>query len=268
MKRSFLNQASRWTVLLCLLPLYPVESGTAQFVELTSEIETFIWPFRDATGETTDNLTSRTWTIRCVLGTNSWLIEGDFIANGKETWWFTGTNMIRHSVITQLPSKDMELYERNHGRTYSHVGQEFTNIIESVDGNPGRPVRTVDLLTGPSARICWLAFCSGPCLKRVGRQIFPPSDLWKELIASPSGFRDQTIVFEDDMGLPSNMDLFTTKNQPVLQYRVLRSTNVLGWNFPLEFHLAQYRPASSNGWELHLTAMGKVTSVGVRTKVR
>jgi hypothetical protein len=62
--------------------------------------------------------------------------------------------------------------------------------------------------------------------------------------------------------------------QPVLQYSVTASTNVLGWEFPLEFYLAQYRPArlpdsrrfGTKGWELQLTAKGKVTAIGVGTK--
>ena len=106
-EQTFFNQASKCTLLLCLLLPVTIDSGTAQSVELTSEIETIIWPFKDATGEIVDQINQRTWTIRCVVGTDTWLIEGDFIANGKETWWFTGTNMIRRSVITQLPSKGM-----------------------------------------------------------------------------------------------------------------------------------------------------------------
>ncbi|MSU63690.1 MAG: hypothetical protein EXS31_15035 [Pedosphaera sp.] len=255
-------------VLFCLLLPFTIESSAAQFVEITSEIETIVWPSKEKTGETSENLNSRTWTIRSVVGTNSWLIEGDFIANGRETWWFTGTNMIRKFVITKPPSKDMELYERNHGRTDFPVGRRSTETIESIDGNPGRPPRTVDLLTVSGARICWLAFCSGPCLKRAGRQIFPPSDSWKEQIAFPSGFQDKPIVFEDDLGLPSSVNLHTTNNQPVLQYRVSRSTNVLGWSFPLEFHLAQYRPVNNSGWELELTAKGRATAIGVGTRPR
>ena len=113
----------------------------------------------------------------------------------------------------------------------------------------------------PSARIGWLAFCSGGCLKRAGRQLYPTSDLWKELIPSPAGFTDETITFDDALGLPRIINLYTTKRQPVLQYRVTASTNVLGSNFPLEFHLAQYRPSGTNGWELHLTAKGNVTAI-------
>jgi hypothetical protein len=35
---------------------------------------------------------------------------------------------------------------------------------------PGQSVRHADRLTMP-ARVAWLAFCSGPCVKREGRQV-------------------------------------------------------------------------------------------------
>ena len=87
-------------------------------------------------------------------------------------------------------------------------------------------------------------------------------------------FSDRTTVFQDAFGLPKSVVLYTTNGQPVLQYSVTASTNVLGWEFPLEFYLAQYRPAylpdsrrfGGSGWELQLTAKGRVTAIGVGTK--
>lgn len=68
----------------------------------------------------------------------------------------------------------------------------------------------------------------------------------------------------------------TPKTEPVLQYRVISSTNILGWHFPVEFNMAQYRPAplpespgvtvGTNGWELEFTARGKLTAIGMGTK--
>jgi len=94
------------------------------------------------------------------------------------------------------------------------------------------------------------------------------------LVVAPSGFSDKTVVFGDALGLPESVNLYLTNQMPILQYRVLSSTNVSGWQFPLEFYLAQYRPAmvpdshkfGTNGWELQLTARGKVTAIGVGTK--
>jgi hypothetical protein len=153
------------------------------------------------------------------------------------------------------------------------IGSRNTRIVESIDGNPGRTVRQADHLD-TVARIGWLAFCSGPCLKRDDRNVFPPSDLWKELV-SASTFKDRTIPFDDALGLPKTMDLSTTNGQQVMQYRVVSSTNILDWEFPLEFYLVQYRPApvpdllwmtsGTNGWEVELVAKGTVKSIGERS---
>lgn len=57
------------------------------------------------------NLATRTRHVRCLVGTNAWLIEMDD-ETSKNTWWFTGTNMIWHVITTAYPSKHKELYER------------------------------------------------------------------------------------------------------------------------------------------------------------
>ncbi len=64
--------------------------------------------------------------------------------------------------------------------------------------------------------------------EREGHQLFPPSDLWKELVSAPKGFTEKTVLFKDALGLPSRIHLHTTKDQPVLQYGVTDSTNFLG----------------------------------------
>lgn len=156
------------------------------------------------------------------------------------------------------------------------VGSQITRVVASTDGNPGQPVRHVDHLT-MAAQIAWLAFCSGPCLKHEGRELFPPSDLWKELV-NTQRFSDKTVTFDDTLGLPKALSLYIANGQPVLRYFVTSSTNVLGWQFPLEFRMAQYRPAplpeaawmtvGTNGWELELSARGRVTAAAVGTEPR
>jgi len=268
MKKSLIKHAGSWAVALGIWMLFLTESGAAQYVELTAEIDSISWPLRDEEGDLMENPRRTTSKARCVVGTNTWLIENED-DSGIDTWWFSGTNLTWHMLSTGYPSKHKALYERNHPEQIGIIGKPLTKTFESLDGNPGRPVRTMDLLTGPNTRICWLAFCSGGCLKREGRRIFPPSDIWKETaaaITNPSGFADQTTLFEDGLGLPRSLDLHTTNQQAILQYRALLTTNVLGWDFPLEFCLAQYRPAGRRGWELDLTANGKITAIGVGTE--
>jgi hypothetical protein len=64
--------------------------------------------------------------------------------------------------------------------------------------------------------------------------------------------------------------------QPVFVYRVSKSTNMLWWEFPLEFHMVQYRPQyalrfetpyyNTNAWVMDWTAIGKVTGLSVGTQ--
>ncbi len=50
------------------------------------------------------------------------------------------------------------------------------------------------------------------------------------------------------------------RTQPGSQY-LNKSTNVLGWNFPLEFYCVQYLPKHTNLWKLDFTAKGRLTSI-------
>jgi hypothetical protein len=257
----------------------------AQYVDLVAEVR-----IRELSAKGS----SDTRKVHVVVGTNSWRMDGDLCSNCEMTYWFTGDRIIQHSKVTKMPpTEGLELTEAEKGRL---LGTETTKAYECSDGNPslsrsaGESDR-LDLL----GRVAWLAFCSGSYLQREGRQVFPTSDLWKELIQA-NAFTDLTIRFKDDFGLPSRMDLYTTNSlptlmyatnsslvgrypanssnvQPVLQYRILGSTNILGWNFPLEFKVIQYRPAlpgsrarkiivGTNGWEIQFTATGKVSTIG------
>ncbi len=187
-------------------------------------------------------------TVHCVVNSNSWAIDDDFgNKNARSTHWFTGTNIVEYELVNGVPT---------HSR-----------VTASSDGNPGQGTKQPDQLTMVS-RIAWLAFCSGPCLKRKGREIFPPSDFWKDLL-TVERFSDETVTFDDPLGLPKIITLTTGNAQPIFQYRTLSSTNVFGWEFPLEFKVAQYRPlhrfpsvtTETNGWELEYTASGKMTAV-------
>src|ERR1039458_6466332 len=78
-----LKHAQHLAVTLGLL--LPLQCGAAQLVQLTTEIETVVW---DSHGPAVH---TKTFTIRCVVGTNTWLIQGDPF---RRTLWFTGTNFV------------------------------------------------------------------------------------------------------------------------------------------------------------------------------
>jgi hypothetical protein len=269
MKRAFITQAQRWAWLLCLLLTLPGEAE--QFVELTAEIEVNDWDYwffsdsidRNHGTEYTPSIFPKSVTVRCIVGINTWLMEGDFSMNAKVTWWFTGTNLIGHSVITKQLA-DPPRIPNFLVMIRPPVGEQSTHVYESSDGNPGRPVRISDLML-LRERICWRAFCSGSALRQEGRKIYPPSDLWKETRLTSSEWSDETTCFEDGLHLPKRLTLLAHNSQPIFQYQVRQSTNVLGWNFPTEFYMVQYVAHDTSQWNLHLTAKGKLTAIGVGT---
>jgi hypothetical protein len=144
------------------------------------------------------------------------------------------------------------------------IGRGHTEVFKR-EGGVGPPALFAGTAFEDTAvNIPWLAFCSSAYLKSDGRRIpLPSRDFWSYGITYP----DTTTVFEDSLGLPKAIDFYTDNSQPVFRYRVVESTNILGWNFPLQFELAQYRNEYGQGpWELNLTASGKVISIGVGTE--
>jgi hypothetical protein len=252
--------------------LVPSLCRAAQFVDLTAEVEIHDWDywfFSDQIGkypgqEGTPSIFDENRTAHCVIGADSWMIETHF-PTFNVTRWFTGTNIIAHTLITKETPDSIIKATSEHAiaATSPQVGQTYTTVQNSIDGNPGRPVRVADLMGFDlPATTSWLAFCSGSALRRERRQIFPPSAFWKESTIAFSGWSDATQIFQDGLGLPKSINLVFTNGQSIFQYQVRRSTNVLGWNFPLEFYAVQYLPVGTNAWKLHMTFRGRVTSIG------
>lgn len=251
----------------------PIASPAAQFADLTAEIEINNWSywfFEDMkgvsarNGEPPKSIFATGKTARFVVGTNAWMMEGGFRNNATVTRWYTGTNIIDRTVITNQPP-DPPRVANMPVMLAPPVGHQSSHVYESSDGNPGRPVRVADFME-VYGKIGWLAFCSGESLKRAKHQFFPPDDIWKERCSCSGVFIDKTVAFEDGLGLPKSLDLYTEKGQLILQYQVRQSTNFLGWNFPLEFYLVQYGPAHwprTNSWEVELTAKGRLISIGL-----
>jgi hypothetical protein len=236
--------------------------GAEQFVDVTAEISSIWWLSTKAVSQVS--------TVQCVVGLTSWQIreQPPGLAGSTYTNWFTGTNFIEHSrlfTVNTFPDGPPPWWS------------ERTQIVPSIDGNPSRP-RNLEDIMGEEGRAVWLAFCSGPFLKKDRREIRPTAFSWK-FETWPAFLPDRTVAFKDSFGLPERVDIATTNGQPVFVYRVSASTNFLGWNLPLEFHIVQYRPERSlpletpyyntNSWVVDWTATGKITSlrIGVRPAI-
>ena len=185
--------------------------------------------------------------LHCVVGTNLWFIEGNFARNADISLLFTGTNIIEHVIL-------------NEGFA---AGKRWTNTWPS-DGRLSRGAGAENL--------AWLAFCSGPYLKQKVRVLPLPA---------PSGYFQDNVnddhrqVFNDELGLPSSVEFFLPRGSPdgsrtlywpSANYKVVESTNLLGWTFPLSLEVRQSAgPGGGNGTGLYdgaeLVIFGRVTSI-------
>jgi hypothetical protein len=231
------------------------ESAPAQFVEVNAEIEGI--QSNSITGKIRSR---RVYHVKCIVGTNSWIMEGDFPVNARDTYWFTGTNIVMHSVTTPLPLEMQlsQIVDKVLGRTpplpafirEPKAGEQWTTVLPSTDPNQ---------ITGFD-KVPWLAFCSGPFLQSNGSQV--PTLIWLEpVIRTPKNFSNTTSLFPDALGLPKQMESRTPDHHLFYQYTVEEATNFLGWTFPMRFKLAQYQPRGKGVWEDDLHAEGKVISI-------
>jgi len=122
--------------------LAPVPFAAAQFVELNTEIKVSDWH--------RNGVSTGTTAIHCIVGTNSWQMDGDFSQNARVTYRFTGTNLTEDSVITRKLPDDLLKRLNQPGMpfmTSPEIGSRSTRVVESIDGNPGQTVRQGDHLT-------------------------------------------------------------------------------------------------------------------------
>jgi hypothetical protein len=217
-----------------IVVFFPSFNHAAQFIEVRAEIESTSWM-----SERIQN--RRTHTTRCIVGTNLWFFEGNFLGNATRRYWFTGTNMVEETVITS------RLPDRNVGGPVviiSEIGERSVRVHTAFAYEP----------LGGFAYVSWMAFCSGTFLKSAGREILLPFGVRPRL----PRVSDKTSVFEDGLGLPKRFELYGTNQQKLCEYTVQQSTNFLGWNLPLSFELVQYREDNS---QPRVQAVGKVTLV-------
>jgi hypothetical protein len=236
---------------LALVASSSLQAAQGPFIELAAEVQADNWDwyfFKDTPGIPPigkSSIFQELYVSRCVFGRETWMMETEG-SNYIVAYWFTGTNIIEH------------LTEKEKGAL--PAGYPKTRNFDSVDGNPGRPERVQDVL-GLGPKFFWLAFCSAPTLKRVQHKIYPPYDFWKEYSNVGRDWLEKADIFNDSLGLPNSIKLSVANEQPLFQYQVHQTTNLLGWNVPLEFYGVQYKPSGTNVWKTELTYKGRVTSI-------
>jgi hypothetical protein len=152
--------------------------------------------------------------------------------------------VVEHSVITKEP-----IHTRSGDSLFlsAPVGHRSTSVYG--------PAAEWRLRGVPD--VLWLAFCSGEFLKADGRPIPAPFSSEEDA----SGYHDKTEVYDDPLGAPKKIDIFTHGNDLICAYRVLQSTNVAGINIPLQFVIEEYRKNSKDETEIAVRATGVVVSL-------
>ena len=220
-------------ILLCLAG--PASGAGAEFVDIRAE---FKCTLRVQYGNRQYATNEWAHLVHCVVAPNRWFIEGDFAGNADIAFLFGGTNVISHTVLNKPP----------------YAGRAWTNSWASN----GVGVDEMGL-----ENLAWLAFCSGPFLKQKDRVLPLP---YSGAYFPPCARFDRTKVFPDELGLPASVDFFSAKGFPMGQYRVVESTNFLGWTFPLRFEVTQSTgPGGGDGMGLYdgaeLAIVCHVTSI-------
>jgi hypothetical protein len=216
----------------------------------------------------------------CIVGTNEWRIDDEFLSNGKESWYFDGSDVF-HSV-RQTSEGSSEANQIYAVVPFEQVKSNITIYIRPSPG--GHPQGALGV------NVPWLAYCSGNFLKQRGRVIPLPTAVYSD--PGATGYSDKTEVFTDELGLPKQIDLFTSRAEylkslsdgrlvrwpervhetPLVQprypdgvlkyhYEVEATTNFSGWIFPSRFNYVTYDIDRSGTNELRVGGVGRLLSI-------
>jgi hypothetical protein len=237
------------------LGLLSINNQAAEFVEISAEIESIGYRLHDTNSIATAK--PKTTSVVCITGPKEWYITNDY--QQREQWLFDG-------------------------RKVWCKGSLMTRDWESRDGHP---------MGHFGVNIPWLAFCSGTYLKREERMIPLPASVLRHC-PDRFAYTDVTTTFDDALGLPRTMDLFSSqtlflkshtdwdkehsfgdrytewnkKTAPKIQdgvlvfhYAVLESTNIHGRTFPTKFEFFQTGRQYEQDGNWFCQGIGRVTSI-------
>jgi hypothetical protein len=269
----------RWPMpgFLVVLALLAQNVQAEQYVEVNAEIRITAFLLGE---KHPDSVRGYTFSTQCIIGTNKWLIQSDAARLAEVKWYFDGTNVYKSSRAIAGTPKEIEdqMKARGYQPTPFEVAKSNITITVGPDfaGYPSGD---------ESVNLPWLAFCSGGYLRNLNRVVPVPVTA---LGNAPDAlaYYDETQCFEDPLGLPRSMVLFTSEalfraslersefrgnRDPAVwkragwlpgeghvkfQYSVLASTNFHGWNLPLEFEFVQFAPVQDGGWGVKIRGAG------------
>jgi hypothetical protein len=255
-----------------------INLGAQQYVEISAEI------MQTNYNQKNHILSQWSFPVMCIAGKNRWRIDNGYTWNGKESWYFDGTNVYGSLQSARDISQSLN---RNATGNVNPIKTKPSHATITICPSPGgHPLGNLGV------NIPWLAFCSGNYLKGAGRVVpLPVLDIHGNI--DSLSYTDKAETFEDALGLPTSMELFTSRAQYLkslgddrlfrserlrkarlnpefkladgilrFRYAVHASTNFNGWSFPTEFNYFDYRSADGGGaWNLVAKGAGKIKSI-------
>ena len=270
---------SGFALFISILFLGTFGSRAETFAEISGVIEFVDFPANDQFRR------EFTYSFVCISGTSEWRVDHNYIRNVETSYYYDGTNIYERTSVTNSPTREqISKFRSKTGLAVVPFEIARTNVTirvtESLDGIP---------IGDLGVNIPWLAFCSGSYLKRQSRQIpLPIAELPYEPYAF--AYSDKTEIFDDDLGLPRTVELFTAQSlidasvmresfrglhdvarwkrargtipDGLLKFRygVSEFTNLLGRNFPIRFHFEENAGSSTN-WYPRAIGTCSVTSI-------
>jgi hypothetical protein len=261
---------------------------TERYVKISAEIELISYMPSSTNASRSD--TRRKYLVDCVVGTNEWWIDSHFNNTANETYFFDGTNV--YEAIQLIRPISPELLSKPGMPATVPFEQAKSNVMVTIVPSPGgHPLGNLGV------NIPWLAFCSGHYLKLKGRVVPVPTVVAVKETADAFGYTDNTLTFDDDLGLPKQIELLTSKArlkssldderlvrvEPVqrvrmtggpkrpdgllrFRYQTDESTNFNGWNFPITFSYTDFRPDSQGSWKAYVGGIGRLIGLTESSK--
>ncbi|RME91429.1 MAG: hypothetical protein D6766_11880 [Verrucomicrobia bacterium] len=265
---------------LALLVATSLRAGEPAYARVVLELEVVTTEWSrgaDAASAEAVRRATNVWRpVLCVTGPGGWRISGAFTINGLHEWRHEG-GCVTHTLARTAPAPPIPAPP---GRDTNWLAR-----LPGAGGGTASPSPTMNILD--TARPCplatlpvnitWLAFCSGAYLRSADRVVpLPTVDLAHAVDAF--GYRDETEVFDDDWGLPRQVELFSARTlmkqsarefaaryfrpapddadvtapEGVLKFRyvVTASTNFHGRRLPLVFRFEEIEPEAVEGGRL------------------